>query len=187
MPGSLAIIVAAFAAEERAAAIGAWTAWGAIAALVGPLAGGVIVDQLSWRWIFALNLPLVALTLVLVRGRGSPNARAYRGAASTTGRVPMCPRPRRDRLRAHRAASLRLVECRHPRRAPRRVRHVRGLPRPRAAGRAADAEARALRPAQLRRRQRRDARHVRRPRRPVLLPRRSSCNRSPGTAPFRPG
>ena len=47
-------------ASERAAAIGAWTAWGAMASLVGPLAGGVIVDQLSWRWIFALNLPLVA-------------------------------------------------------------------------------------------------------------------------------
>ena len=67
VPSSLALIVAAFSASERGAAIGAWTAWGAIAALVGPLAGGIIVDQLSWRWIFALNIPLVALTLVLIR------------------------------------------------------------------------------------------------------------------------
>jgi EmrB/QacA subfamily drug resistance transporter len=65
-PSSLAIIVAAFAPKERGAAIGSWTAWGAIAAIVGPLAGGWIVDQASWRWIFALNVPLVLATLVLV-------------------------------------------------------------------------------------------------------------------------
>ncbi len=45
VPSSLAIIVAAFAPSERGAAIGNWTAWGGIAAIVGPLAGGVIVDQ----------------------------------------------------------------------------------------------------------------------------------------------
>ena len=66
VPSSLAIIVAAFAPEERGAAIGAWTAWGAITAIIGPLAGGVIVDQASWRWIFALNVPLVLATLGLV-------------------------------------------------------------------------------------------------------------------------
>jgi EmrB/QacA subfamily drug resistance transporter len=66
VPSSLAIIVAAFAPNERGAAIGTWTAWGGIAAIVGPLAGGVIVDQASWRWIFALNVPIVLATLVLV-------------------------------------------------------------------------------------------------------------------------
>ena len=44
-PSALAIIVAAFPTGQRAAAIGSWTAWGGIAALVGPLLGGVIVDQ----------------------------------------------------------------------------------------------------------------------------------------------
>jgi EmrB/QacA subfamily drug resistance transporter len=65
-PSSLAVIVAAFSREERGAAIGAWTAWGAIAAIVGPLVGGWIVDSASWRWIFAINVPLIVLTLALV-------------------------------------------------------------------------------------------------------------------------
>jgi EmrB/QacA subfamily drug resistance transporter len=65
-PSSLAIIVAAFSEKERGAAIGSWTAWGGIAAIIGPLAGGWIVDQVSWRWIFALNVPLVLTTMVLI-------------------------------------------------------------------------------------------------------------------------
>src|SRR3954451_7533254 len=65
-PSALAVIVAAFPPVERGAAIGAWTAWSGIAYMVGPLLGGVLVDQASWRWIFAINVPLVAVTLVLV-------------------------------------------------------------------------------------------------------------------------
>ncbi len=76
VPSSLAIIVAAFAPRERGAAIGSWTAWGGIAAIIGPLAGGVIVDQTSWRWIFALNVPLVIGTLILVRAAVPVTARA---------------------------------------------------------------------------------------------------------------
>jgi EmrB/QacA subfamily drug resistance transporter len=66
VPSSLAIIVAAFSEHERGAAIGSWTAWGGIASIIGPLAGGLIVDQTSWRWIFGLNVPLVAATLALI-------------------------------------------------------------------------------------------------------------------------
>jgi EmrB/QacA subfamily drug resistance transporter len=75
VPSSLAVIVASFPAERRAAAIGIWTAWGAIAWLIGPLAGGLIVDELSWRWVFAVNLPLVVLTLLLVRAAIAPTTR----------------------------------------------------------------------------------------------------------------
>jgi MFS family permease len=62
-PSALAVIVAVFPPAERGAAIGSWTAWSGIAMLVGPLAGGQLVDTLSWRWIFAINVPFVLATL----------------------------------------------------------------------------------------------------------------------------
>ncbi len=65
-PSALAVIVAAFPAEERGAAIGSWTAWAGIATVVGPLAGGFLVDAVSWRLIFAVNVPFVLLTLVII-------------------------------------------------------------------------------------------------------------------------
>ncbi|MEN3342153.1 MAG: hypothetical protein V7644_1557 [Actinomycetota bacterium] len=65
-PSSLAIIVGAFSPRERGSAIGSWTAWGGAALIAGPLAGGWIVDRASWRWIFAINVPLVLTTLVLI-------------------------------------------------------------------------------------------------------------------------
>jgi EmrB/QacA subfamily drug resistance transporter len=74
-PSSLAIIVGAFAPKQRGSAIGSWTAWGAISAIIGPLAGGWVVDEMSWRWIFALNVPLVAGTLVLVLMAVPPSRR----------------------------------------------------------------------------------------------------------------
>jgi EmrB/QacA subfamily drug resistance transporter len=84
-PSSLAIIVGAFAPKERGAAIGSWTAWGAIAAIIGPLAGGVIVDQVSWRWIFAVNVPLVAATLVLIHVAVPASTRAVKRRVDVVG------------------------------------------------------------------------------------------------------
>jgi EmrB/QacA subfamily drug resistance transporter len=65
-PSALAVIVATFAPDERGAAIGSWTAWSGIAMVVGPLAGGYLVEAATWRWIFALNVPFVVATLWLV-------------------------------------------------------------------------------------------------------------------------
>ena len=77
-PASLAIIVAVFPASERGAAIGSWTAWGGIGYLIGPLLGGQIVDSVSWRWVFAINVPLVLITLALA-SRYVPQARELSG------------------------------------------------------------------------------------------------------------
>ncbi len=64
-PGSLAMIQGAFRAEDRGRAIGAWSGLGGIAAALGPLVGGLLIDHASWRWIFLINLPLAALTVWL--------------------------------------------------------------------------------------------------------------------------
>lgn len=67
VPGSLALIAAAFEGPARGRAVGTWTAWSGIATVIGPAGGGALVDGLSWHWIFWINLPLVALTLYLAR------------------------------------------------------------------------------------------------------------------------
>jgi EmrB/QacA subfamily drug resistance transporter len=65
-PSALAVIIATFPDDERGPAIGSWTAWGGIATIGGPLLGGWILNVASWRWIFAINVPLVLATLALV-------------------------------------------------------------------------------------------------------------------------
>ena len=66
VPSTLATIVAVFPENERGRAIGTWTAWSGISTVIGPLAGGVLIDAASWRWVFALNLLPVAGTLYLI-------------------------------------------------------------------------------------------------------------------------
>jgi EmrB/QacA subfamily drug resistance transporter len=66
VPSTLAMIMDKFDGEERAAAIGTWTAFTGVATVIGPLGGGALVMAASWRWIFAINLPAVLLTLWLL-------------------------------------------------------------------------------------------------------------------------
>jgi EmrB/QacA subfamily drug resistance transporter len=66
VPSSLALIISEFSGKAQAKAIGTWTAWTGIAFLIGPLLGGFLVDVGSWRWIFAINVLPIALTLLLL-------------------------------------------------------------------------------------------------------------------------
>ncbi len=73
-PGSLAIIQASFRAEDRAAAIGAWSGLGGVAIAIGPFLGGWLVESVSWRLIFLINLPLAAVVVWAAR-RHVPESR----------------------------------------------------------------------------------------------------------------
>lgn len=72
-PGSLAIISATFNSEERGRAIGLWSGFSALTAAVGPLLGGWLIDNLSWRWIFFMHVPL-AVVVLLVSVIGVPES-----------------------------------------------------------------------------------------------------------------
>ena len=66
VPGTLAILISTFPPAERGGAIGSWTAWSGVSTVIGPLAGGLLVDAGSWRLIFLVGLIPVALTLLLI-------------------------------------------------------------------------------------------------------------------------
>ncbi len=67
VPGSLAILRSVFAeGEERGTAIGQWSGWSGITTVIGPLLGGWLVDSLSWRWVFFINLPIIAVAIGLL-------------------------------------------------------------------------------------------------------------------------
>ena len=72
VPSSLALITSTFSGPAQARAIGAWTGWTGIAGIMGPVLGGVLVDTLSWRLIFGLNVIPIAVTLYLLAGLHEP-------------------------------------------------------------------------------------------------------------------
>jgi MFS family permease len=74
VPGSLALLAASFDEKRRGRAIGTWSGFGSITAAVGPLVGGWLIDHASWRWVFALNLP-VAAAVMLIALRWVPESR----------------------------------------------------------------------------------------------------------------
>ncbi|NYF10992.1 EmrB/QacA subfamily drug resistance transporter [Leifsonia sp. AK011] len=80
VPSSLAIILSAFRNGAQARAIGSWTAWTSAAFLAGPFLGGVFVQFLNWRLVFAINVLPIAVTLWLLfilrqRDERKPDAR----------------------------------------------------------------------------------------------------------------
>ena len=65
VPGSLAIISSSFAIEDRGRAIGTWSGFSAITAAIGPVLGGWLIEHVSWRAVFFINVPLAALVAVI--------------------------------------------------------------------------------------------------------------------------
>jgi len=65
VPGSLAIISASFHPDDRGRAIGAWSGLGGVATAAGPFLGGWLIDSVSWRLVFFVNLPLVAAAVAI--------------------------------------------------------------------------------------------------------------------------
>lgn len=66
VPSSLAIIIATFSGPAQGRAIGTWTAFTSVANIAGPILGGVLVDQVSWRLIFGINVLPIVVTVVLL-------------------------------------------------------------------------------------------------------------------------
>lgn len=63
IPGSLAIISASFSKDRRGAAIGTWSGFTAITAAIGPVIGGWLIEHVSWRAVFFINVPLAVIVL----------------------------------------------------------------------------------------------------------------------------
>jgi EmrB/QacA subfamily drug resistance transporter len=74
VPGSLALISASFSSDDRGRAIGTWSAVTSITTALGPVLGGWLVQHLSWRWAFFINLPLAA-TVIAITARYVPESR----------------------------------------------------------------------------------------------------------------
>jgi EmrB/QacA subfamily drug resistance transporter len=75
IPGSLAVLGAAFEGERRGAAIGTWSSFAGISAVLGQVLGGYLIDTISWRVAFIINVPL-ALGVLFIVFRYVPESRA---------------------------------------------------------------------------------------------------------------
>jgi EmrB/QacA subfamily drug resistance transporter len=78
---SLALLAHEFQGADRSFALGVWGAVTGAALAIGPLVGGVLVDELGWRWVFLVNLPVgIALTVLTLRALPESRERAPRPA-----------------------------------------------------------------------------------------------------------
>src|SRR5205814_4064973 len=91
VPGSLAIISASFPERDRGKAIGIWSGATAITTALGPVLGGWLIEHLSWRAVFFINIPLAGVVLALAfahvpesRNRDAHGALDWPGAVLAT-------------------------------------------------------------------------------------------------------
>ncbi len=117
VPGSLALIEASFHPDDRGMAIGAWAGLAGVSTAVGPFLGGWLVEAVSWRLIFVINLPLAAVVVWASRQVPESSDPSARGAAARhprrgAGRAG----PGGRDLRAHRGPAGRMGLRRHPHR-----------------------------------------------------------------------
>ena len=92
VPGSLALISASFPAKQRGRAIGTWSGFTAITAALGPVLGGWLIEHLSWRWVFFINLPVALIVLAITiwrvpETRGADALAAANGVTSNPARI----------------------------------------------------------------------------------------------------
>jgi EmrB/QacA subfamily drug resistance transporter len=87
VPSSLAIIISTFSGQAQAKAIGTWTAWTGTAMIIGPLLGGLLVDTVSWRLVFGINVLPIAVTLWLLLKLEKQPARLTRPRVDIVGAV----------------------------------------------------------------------------------------------------
>lgn len=85
VPCSLALIISAFSGKAQGKAIGTWTAWTSVAFVAGPLIGGLMVDFVSWRLVFAINVIPIVAALWLLRSTEIANVTSQRSRIDFTG------------------------------------------------------------------------------------------------------
>ena len=89
MPLTLTLLSAAFPAERRGVALGAWSGIAGLAVAAGPLVGGAVVEGIAWQWIFWLNVPIglavLPLSRLLVESHGPERALDLPGLGLASG------------------------------------------------------------------------------------------------------
>jgi EmrB/QacA subfamily drug resistance transporter len=85
VPGSLALISAAFPENERGRAIGTWSGFSGITAALGPVLGGYLIEHFSWAWAFLINVPLAIAVLAIVAWRVPESRAEARGRLDAQG------------------------------------------------------------------------------------------------------